>query len=36
MMVEAAYAIEREVPGETLAIADRLWFGEKRPVFIGS
>ncbi|MDX1124793.1 hypothetical protein GOL24_10805 [Sinorhizobium medicae] len=31
MMVNAAYAIEREVPSETLAIADRLWFGEKRP-----
>lgn len=31
MMLNAAYAIEREVPNETLAIADRLWFGEKRP-----
>lgn len=31
MMLNAAYAIEREVPSETLAIADRLWFGEKRP-----
>lgn len=31
MMTNAAYAIEREVPNETLAIADHLWFGEKRP-----
>jgi len=31
MMVNSAYAIERAVPNETLAIADRLWFGEKRP-----
>lgn len=31
MMLNAAYAIERDVPNETLAIADRLWFGEKRP-----
>ncbi|WP_353646276.1 hypothetical protein [Mesorhizobium sp. WSM2239] len=31
MMINTAYAIEREVPSETLAIADRLWFGAKRP-----
>ncbi|MEY9582710.1 hypothetical protein [Sinorhizobium fredii] len=31
MMLNAAYAIEREVPNEMLAIADRLWFGEMRP-----
>ncbi|MDX1063886.1 hypothetical protein GOL45_16570 [Sinorhizobium medicae] len=31
MVVNAAYAIEREVPSETLAVTDRLWFGEKRP-----
>ena len=23
--------MEREVPGEILALADRIWFGEKRP-----
>lgn len=31
MMVSAAYAIEREVPNDTLTIADRLWFGADRP-----
>ncbi|MER9482542.1 hypothetical protein NKI74_24670 [Mesorhizobium sp. M0494] len=31
MMSHAAYEMEREVPGEILAVADRIWFGEKRP-----
>ncbi len=31
MVTSSAYAIEREVPDETLAIADRLWFGPERP-----
>ncbi|MES0038865.1 hypothetical protein NKJ74_26990 [Mesorhizobium sp. M0046] len=31
MMSRAAYEMEREVPGEILAVADRIWFGEKRP-----
>jgi hypothetical protein len=31
MLSHAAYAIEREVPDETLAMADRIWFGEERP-----
>ncbi|MER9662059.1 hypothetical protein [Mesorhizobium sp. M0159] len=30
-MSRAAYEMEREVPGEILAVADRIWFGEKRP-----
>jgi hypothetical protein len=31
MMSNAAYAMQREVPGEILSIVDRLWFGEQRP-----
>ena len=31
MMSNAAYNMEREVPDETLAIADRMWFGDERP-----
>lgn len=31
MMTHAAYSIEREVPDEALAIADRIWFGSERP-----
>lgn len=31
MLANAAYAIEREVPDETLALADRIWFGSERP-----
>lgn len=31
MMTHVTYAIEREVPDETLAIADRIWFGAERP-----
>ncbi len=31
MMSHAAYTMEREVPGETLALADRILFGNKRP-----
>lgn len=31
MMVQATYAIEREVPPEALAIAERLWFGKDHP-----
>jgi hypothetical protein len=31
MMTGAFYTIEREVPDDTLAIADRLWFGRERP-----
>ena len=31
MMSKAAYAIEREVPDETLALADRIWFGKESP-----
>jgi hypothetical protein len=31
MMTGAFHAMEREVPDETLAIADRLWFGRERP-----
>jgi hypothetical protein len=31
MMSHAAYAIEREVPDERLAIADRMWFGKEQP-----
>ncbi|WP_287286380.1 hypothetical protein [Mesorhizobium sp.] len=32
MMSRAAYEMEREVPGEILAVADRIWFGEKKPI----
>lgn len=31
MLSHAAYEMEREVPGEILAVADRIWFGEQRP-----
>lgn len=31
MLSDAAYAIEREVPDERLAVADRIWFGNERP-----
>ncbi|MPY75152.1 MAG: hypothetical protein GEU87_12910 [Alphaproteobacteria bacterium] len=31
MMSHAAYAIEPEVPDERLDIADRIWFGKKKP-----
>jgi hypothetical protein len=31
MMTDAAYALEREIPNDKLAIADRLWFGKERP-----
>jgi hypothetical protein len=31
MMSTAAYAMQREVPGEILSVVDRLWFGEERP-----
>jgi hypothetical protein len=31
MISGAAYSMRKEVPGDILSIADRLWFGEKRP-----
>lgn len=31
MLTQAAYSIEREVPDERLALADRIWFGDERP-----
>ncbi|UWM85219.1 hypothetical protein [Rhizobium sp. SRDI969] len=31
MMSNAAYAMQKEVPGEILSVVDRLWFGEARP-----
>ncbi|WP_245510068.1 hypothetical protein [Rhizobium leguminosarum] len=31
MMCNAAYAMQKEVPGEILLVVDRLWFGEERP-----
>ena len=31
MLSRAAYAMEREVPDETLTLADRIWFGKERP-----
>ncbi len=31
MMSTAAYAMQKEVPGEILSVVDRLWFGEERP-----
>ncbi len=31
MMSTAAYAMQKEVPGEILSVLDRLWFGEERP-----
>ncbi|WP_245497119.1 hypothetical protein [Rhizobium ruizarguesonis] len=30
MMSNAAYAMQKEVPGEILSVVDRLWFGEER------
>lgn len=31
MISRAAYAIEQEVPDQTLALADKIWFGKERP-----
>lgn len=31
MMVNAAYAMEQEVPDEMLTLAERIWFGKERP-----
>jgi len=31
MITNAAYALDRSVPNETLAMADRIWFGSERP-----
>ncbi|MGR6467411.1 hypothetical protein [Rhizobium sp. PAMB 3182] len=31
MLTHAAYALDRSVPDETLAMADRIWFGSERP-----
>lgn len=31
MMSDAAYEMERNVPDQTLALADRIWFGQDRP-----
>jgi len=31
MITNAAYAMDRSVPNDVLAMADRIWFGEKRP-----
>lgn len=31
MLSSATYAMERQVPGETLRLADRIWFGRERP-----
>lgn len=31
MITNAAYALDRSVPKETLAMADRIWFGAERP-----
>jgi hypothetical protein len=31
MLTNAAYALDRSVPNETLAMADRIWFGSERP-----
>jgi hypothetical protein len=30
MLSSATYAMEREIPAETLALADRIWFGDER------
>ncbi len=30
MMSTAAYAMQKEVPGEILSVVDRLWFGDQR------
>ncbi|KQZ96115.1 hypothetical protein ASD74_24095 [Rhizobium sp. Root564] len=33
MLSTAAYSIQKEVlPGEFLSVADRLWFGDERPL----
>ncbi|MCD7109648.1 hypothetical protein LRX75_11380 [Rhizobium sp. DKSPLA3] len=31
MMVKAAYAMDRSIPNDILAMADRIWFGTERP-----
>lgn len=31
MISTAAYAMQKEVPGEFLSVVDRLWFGDERP-----
>jgi len=31
MITNAAYALDRSVPNDTLAMADRIWFGSERP-----
>lgn len=31
MMAHAAYGMERKVPDQTLALADRIWFGQESP-----
>jgi len=31
MLSNAAHAMERNVPNDTLALADRIWFGAERP-----
>ncbi|MGV0819930.1 hypothetical protein [Martelella sp. AMO21009] len=31
MMSDAAYGMERKVPDQTLALADRIWFGQESP-----
>lgn len=31
MITNAAYAMDRSVPNDVLAMADRIWFGAKRP-----
>lgn len=31
MMTHAAYGMERKVPDQTLALADRIWFGQESP-----
>lgn len=36
MLSRAAYDIERAIPDEKLAIAERIWFGEERPFLSGS
>lgn len=32
MVTSAAYAMEKSVPNDVLAMADRIWFGTKRPL----
>lgn len=31
MLVQATYDMDRTIPNEKLAIAERIWFGEERP-----